>query len=334
MGEWNKELEKKILKKSRFTLTMRILRVFVLGMLVYGIYSILLSVVSDRFQFAEENDFNTKLALEWKTPNVRGTFDYTADGISFFGTTEVTYPIVKKVGKEDLVIGEAKAVKRLSDTNSYIEYQTPGKDQLNFFPFFYPEDPRTGDKLEANPEPDVWKTLDMLHEGIVGELAFSTDRFMEPEELIESLEPYDLDILWMQLHTGEYTEFSPGSSGGSATEVTVYDGIGLPPARTMAEDYLSSTMAFELDASSVEESKVAMLDNMEKLISDKSTDYLEFYLGLNNLQVRYDYLKENGFNVYGAVVTGPVKELLKLQDEEWVRGEQLGEVELWNWSEE
>ena len=40
---------------------------------------------------------------------------------------------------------------------------------------------------------------------------------------------------------------------------------------------------------------------------------------------------ENGFTVYEAVVTGPVKELLKLADEEKIQGEQLGEVELWNW---
>lgn len=334
MSEWNKELEKKILKKSRFTLTMRILRVFILGMLVYGIYTILLNVVSDRFQFAEENDFYTKLALEWKTPNVRGTFDFEEEGISLFGTTEISYPIFKKVGKADSVIGEAKVTKRLMDTNSSIEYHTPGKDQLNEFTFFYPEDPRDGKKLKANPEPDVWKTLDMLHEGTVGELAFSTDRFMKPEELIERLEPYDVDILWMQLHTGEYTDFDPGSSGGSATDLSVFDGIGLPPARTMSEDYMSSMIAFELDQSSVEESKAAMLGNIEKLISDKSINYLESFLGLSHFSARYEYLKENGFTVYGAVVTGPVKELLKLQDAELVRGEQLGEMELWNWGEE
>ena len=334
MTDWNNEMEKKILKKSRFTLTVRIVRIFLLGILVYGVYAIILNVTADRFQIAEENDFYTKLALDWKVPNVRGTFNFEEEGISLLGTTKISYPLVKKVGKADIVIGEADVTKRLSNTNSFIEYHTPGKEQLNDFSFYYPEDPRDGKKLLANPEPDVWQTLEMLHEGTVGELALSTARFMEPEELIEKLEPYDVDILWMQLHTGEYTDFQPGGSGGGSEDLAVYDGIGLAGTRTTSNDYMSSLLTYELDPSSIAESKGAMLDNMDKLLSEKSSDYIEFFLGLSNLNARYDYIKENGFTVYGAVVTGPVKELLKLQDDEVVRGEQLGDVELWNWGEE
>lgn len=334
MAEWNKEMEKKILKKSRFTLTARIVRIFLLGILIYIIYTIGLNVITDRFQIAEENDFYTKLALEWKTPNVRGNFDFEEEGTSLLGTTKIAYPLVKKVGKADIVIGEADVTKRLSNTNSFIEYHTPGKEQLNDFSFYYPEDPRSGKKLMAYPEPQVWETLEMLHEGTVGELAFSTERFMEPEELIEKLESYEVDILWMRLHTGEYTEFDPGGSGGSAEDIAVYDGIGLAGTRTTSSDYMSSSLTYRLDPSTIAESKEAMLDNMNKLLSEKSSDYIEFFLGINNLKARSEFLDDNGFMVYGAVVTGPVKELLKLREEEVVRGEQLGAVELWNWAEE
>jgi len=48
------------------------------------------------------------------------------------------------------------------------------------------------------------------------------------------------------------------------------------------------------------------------------------------LQERYDYLKKNGFQVYGAVVTGPTKELLKLKNLEGISNEMLGDVELMN----
>lgn len=70
---------------------------------------------------------------------------------------------------------------------------------------------------------------------------------------------------------------------------------------------------------------------MKKLLAEKPVSYYETFLGLNHLNERYKFLEENGFITYGAVVTGPVKELLKLRDVEGVQGEQLGEVELWNW---
>ncbi|WP_428846284.1 hypothetical protein [Metallumcola ferriviriculae] len=31
------------------------------------------------------------------------------------------------------------------------------------------------------------------------------------------------------------------------------------------------------------------------------------------------------------MVTGPTKEILKLQEEPWIAGIHLGEVKLWNW---
>lgn len=334
MTEWNKELEKRILKKSRFTLTIRIIRLLIVGLLVYGLYVFLLTFTFDKLQIAEENDFYTKLALDWKVPNVRGTFDFSKEDVTISGIQKISYPLVKRVGKSDIVVGSADVEKRLLNTNSYIGYQHPGREQLAAFSFSYPEDPRNGKSLMANTEPNVWETLDMLHEGTVAELAFSTDRFMTPEELIRALEDYDVDILWMQLHTGELVNFEPGSSGRSSDNITVQDSIGLAGARTVSDDYLSSTLTYELDGTSIEDSKRIMLQNMETLLTKKPSSYYEGFLGLGHLTERYDYLQKNGFTVYGAVVTGPVKELLKLEDEERVRGEQLGEVELWNWENE
>jgi len=74
-----------------------------------------------------------------------------------------------------------------------------------------------------------------------------------------------------------------------------------------------------------------MLENMEKLLNNEKKSYIEDFLGLSYLQERYDYLKKNGFQAYGAVVTGPTKELLKLKNIEGVSNQKLGDVELWNW---
>lgn len=50
-----------------------------------------------------------------------------------------------------------------------------------------------------------------------------------------------------------------------------------------------------------------------------------------NLNKRYKYVKDNGVKVYGIVITGPSKELLKLQNSPHVRYATLGDIEVWNW---
>ncbi|PSL32961.1 sigma factor regulator [Planomicrobium soli] len=333
MTEWNKELERRILKKSRFTLTFRILRLLLLVVLVYGLYMMALNIISDRMNIAKEHDFYTKLALDWKVPNLRGSFKYEEENVTPFGTQKLSYPLFKRVGKSDIAVGKATITKRISTSNSYVEYDLPGKDLLAEFSFSYPEDPRNGKKLEAYSEANVWETLEMLHEGTVAELAFSTDRFMSPENLVKDLEPYDIDILWMPLHSGEFEEFDP-SWGGSNDSLSVNNPIGLTGGRTASENFLADSLTYSLNQTSVEESKKVMLQHMETLLSEKPSSYYDDFLGLGYLNERHNYIKNKGFIVYGAVVTGPVKELLKLKDEETVRGEQLGEVELWNWEVE
>lgn len=330
MTEWNKELEKKILKKSRFTLTIRILRLFLIVGLLYGIYMLILSFASDKMNIAEENDFYTKLALDWQVPNLRGPFEFQEEKITPFGTKKLSYPLIKQVGKAKIVVGEAEVTKRFTNHNSAIQYNLPGKERVNDFSFFYPEDPDSGKELPASAQTGVWETFEMLHEGTVAELAFSTNQFMSPEELIESLSDYDVDVLWMPLRSGEFEDFVT-FEGRSEGSITVYNTIGLTGARTSGENFLPSSLTNSLDQTSVEESMEVMLQNMEKLLAEKPSSYYEGVLRLGYLEERYNYLKENGFIVYGAVVTGPVKELLKLQEEEMIQGEQLGEVELWNW---
>ena len=45
------------------------------------------------------------------------------------------------------------------------------------------------------------------------------------------------------------------------------------------------------------------------------------------------YVEQNGVRLYGAVITGPVKELLTLREVPWVHDLRVGEVRLWNWTE-
>src|SRR5690625_3921896 len=202
--------------------------------------------------------------------------------------------------------------------------------QLNDVSFSLPVDPRTNQPLSANQNPHVWETLEMLPEGTVAELAFSTPSFMEQEELLEHLHGYDIHDLWMPLYTGEFVNFIPYSYGQSDDVLMIADVIGLTGGMDHDENYLQNLRINYIDENSLAESKQLMLKNMEELL-DKSKSYYEHFLGLGHFQEKYDYLNDEGFSVYGALVTGPVKELLKLKASSIVRGEQLGEIELWNW---
>nr|WP_257129136.1 anti-sigma factor C-terminal domain-containing protein [Bacillus pseudomycoides] len=52
-----------------------------------------------------------------------------------------------------------------------------------------------------------------------------------------------------------------------------------------------------------------------------------------NLQKQYQYVKKHGVKVYGIVITGPSKELVKFQNSPHVRNATLGDIEFWNWFE-
>ncbi len=127
-------------------------------------------------------------------------------------------------------------------------------------------------------------TQKMLHEETVEELSFSVDQFTSPEALIGMLEPYDLDIVWMQLHTGELTNFSPTSSGESLNKLIVYNALGLIGESSTSDDFLSSGLSNQVDRTNSKESQEIMIENMETLLSDKLVSYYEEFLGLRNLE--------------------------------------------------
>lgn len=332
MTEWNKDLEKRILRKSRFTLSFRILRILILVFLIYSGYMILINIIADKLNISGENAYYSKLALEWTVPNVRGDFDFEDENMTFFGTKKLSYNLIKKVGHDDKVIGQATLTKRIAGISS-ISFSHPGHKQLNDFSFSLPVDPRTDRKLKANTSPNVWETLEKLPEGTVGELAFSTTSFMESKQLIESLGKYDINILWMPLYTGEFVDYKPNGWSGNENMLMVSDLIGLTGGNEHDKNYHESLRMNRLDEDTLTESEQLMLKNMEELLN-KPQSYYEQFLGLGHLKQKYQYLKKKGFTVYGAVVTGPVKELLKLKDNSFIQGEQLGEVELWNWQPE
>ena len=340
--KWNKDVENRILRKSRFALTFRIVRVLIVAVVMFLFYTSLIDAYGNSSRTFKKAHFYNELAIEWTNPNVRSTAPWITWEMNLFGVGEVTYPLFKRIGMESVPIGEATVIKSIWPFLSKRDIHMIGKTEYDEeeFIFYYPKHPVTGEELYKKDIPETWQTLDMLPDGTVGELAFSLEEMMTPEQLAEKLGDYDVGITWMPLYTGEYQE----GSSVKETFIEWRDGerimkspthFGLTGPYEMEEDFMGSGFSWFIGSRMVPtvfDAEKAMLENMEKILAE-SVSYQEDFLGLPHLQERYDYIQENGFITFGAVVTGPVKELLKLQDEEGIHSPMLGEVELWNWDQ-
>lgn len=331
MAQWNEDIEKRILKKSRFTLTFRIIRILLLLWIIYLVYTMGLEFFTEKSHMGNEDAFYSSLALEWTVPNVRAELNFREDELTLFGSKDISYNLIKQVGEDEKLIGEASFTTRLFKDPSHLTISHPGYSRLSEFSFGLPEDPRTGKKLGGNAFSNVWETLDMLHKGTVGELAFSTTDFMKSTELLEALKDYDLHILWMPLYTGQFVTYEPESVSYSTDLIMPNDVIGLTGGMEHDERYHVNYRIRWFDEESLIESQQLMLKHMKEILN-KPESYQHYFLRLGYLEEKYEFINNEGFIVYGAVVTGPVKELLKLKDLPFIQGEQLGEVELWNWN--
>ncbi|GAM15456.1 anti-sigma factor [Mesobacillus selenatarsenatis] len=330
--EWTKDKEKKILLKYRFTLTVKIIRIIAATLFFFWLYMLVISISYHSLGLDKKHIFYSRVAMDWSQPNMQEDFgSIDSAEITPFFTQKISYPVYKMIGKETELIGTKQLAKRLAPmySTNQTDYLKPKNEQE--YTFYLPEHPKTGTKLEANEDPAVWTKLEKVHEGTVAELSFSTKSYMTPEEMLGFLKPYDLDVLWMPLYAGEMKEFETGW-GGSGNTLSV-DSIGFTGGREAGDDY-NSQSKYSLEEKFSELNKKLMLQQMKNLLDNESTSYRENFLGLSHLEERYNYLMKEGFQVYGAVVTGPVKELLKLKENEQIQGANLGEMTYWNWSEE
>lgn len=331
MTKWTTNKEKRIILKYRLTLTMKILRTLLAIGLIWLVYTMAVNIIYFQTHLDKKHTFYSTLALEWTHPNITGGFGNIAESeITPLLTQKITYPVFRKVGKEEQQIGTQEITKPLWPSFSAHTLTIENNPENRSFHFLLPKHPKTGKQLISQEDPRVWNTLEMVHEGTVADLAFSTKSYVSPEEIFDLLAPYDLDVLWLALYTGELDTFTAGYTE-SGEEVSVAP-FGMAGGREIGDDYLSQSGVY-LTKEHMETAKEMMLENIAYLLQKERKSYYESFLGLYHLQERYDYLKKNGFVVYGAVVTGPVKELLKLKELNEINDVQLGVMEYWNWVE-
>ncbi|WP_419959592.1 anti-sigma factor [Psychrobacillus sp. BM2] len=338
---WNEKKADEILAKhkNRFSLrlTFKIIRVLVVIFIIYVVYMISLSMLYYASSIGEKTEFYQELAVDWTNPGITvGISSSTSNEITPFLTQKIEFPLIKRIGKEDYVVSQLNLRKTFITSFSYLEIEksnTYNNSSEGGFNFYLPYNPGTSSKLMGSETPDVWSKLEKIHEGNVAELAFSTDEYYSPSDVVQLLSLYDLDITWMPIYMGELKQYTEGSWGSGGDSISLGKPWGLSGARLANPDFNGGSLISILDSSTVETSEHAMLENMNMML-DKNKRLAETLLGTDYLQERYDYLTEEGFQAYGAVVTGPVKELLKLKELNEIHSVQLGEITYWNWEEE
>ncbi|WP_341518343.1 anti-sigma factor [Bacillus paramobilis] len=258
------------------------------------------------------------LALEATIPNSRSTGGSTK--IKPFFRTENEMNLVKTVGKKEVPIGTVTTRSFLSSvaiTNQPWENRAYPKK----LSFVHPKIKEEASLKESSKK--VWDTLGKIHEGTVAEVALSFDKpytLQEVESILYSaFEAQEMPPtpLWYALDTGQERINEDDFILHSGEIIGFREHIELPDSEA-EQPKTKEGAVIEM---------MRILSEHKKIVRE-ATRTPEKEL---NLDKRYQYVKDNGVKVYGMVITGPSKELLKLQNSPHVRYATLGDIEVWNW---
>lgn len=323
--------EKKLVKrgkwKARFfntTITIAVLFVFLI------ISSILTTVY-----YTQGNPYRTdvyrevmEVSVETFIPNVTMRNSSINTG-AFFTAEYSNNNLVRLVGNDEVDIGNMQA----SFFFSFPNIELPnGAD--SFPMLIYPED-------EESSQADGFVQLENLPEGTVSELYISFSDYMTTDEVLALFEGENMLPRWFAVDVG-YGE------GEYIYETPVgfpYDGYFLQMNNELVSREEEKTGLFGsvvseawqqegFEAYGDGEARNGEFIQALSLLEQYPRVTEQFmWTTTDRLKEKISYIGEHGVRIYGVVVTGPSKELLKLADEEWVRSAAIGETRLWNWEE-
>ncbi|MEK3902846.1 MULTISPECIES: anti-sigma factor [unclassified Paenibacillus] len=329
-----KRREKSIIRRGKWKARIsNTLTVFSMFLLFTVISSIITAVFYSTGERGDTYRDVVSSAIAVTRPNT--TVRLSANAHYFF-RMELSGNLLKQVGSERIQVGNYTQNFVLGLANigmfNWVDEQN-GAGNV----FYYPPAKGTAGGGDDNYQ---WKRLTKLPEGTVAEAYLSLDRLYTTDELLKQLEPLNLQPVWFGADTGPSTRDN---------DVVVYP-LGFPYDPIWHADdmkrsavtkektgWFSSVSTYSSVSPSVEaygsgELRDANFIKTLRLLQEhpkltRSAAYI------NQLDTSVAYLEQNGVKLYGTVVTGPVKELLKLREASWVRHLQVGEVRLWNWTE-
>ncbi|MDW7650644.1 MAG: anti-sigma factor [Bacillota bacterium] len=328
----SRDEEKKILKrgkwKARLQTAVLALSFIIIGTVVSGI---LTGVYYASGNPSRTDTFYNVISY---THKITDPYAFWGGGYSqgnIFFTLDIKYDMNKQIGSDIMKIGELK-YKFFLSRMSYPEKTELGKTNKQRIPDFV----HPGDR-SRNPHSD-WHQLEKLPDGTVASAYISFSELLSTEEVKKRFRGKDMELLWLAVDTGVEKDDTWMS----------YPPVGFPSRMPIwhEDDYIITSQTEEktlfgsrvISGGMVSPSGDGEEDFHRQFL--KTLDYLKQYTKMADqvnywrtlgLTERRDYLEMYGIYHYGAVITGPTKKILELQDEEWISQLTVDEVALWNW---
>ncbi|HEU4964405.1 MAG TPA: anti sigma factor C-terminal domain-containing protein [Bacilli bacterium] len=296
------------------------------------------SLFSVWYQGPTEGDLfrTTRDMIEFTKPGVT-IGSSTTSGVGW--TVETKYELRDQVGREQAGIGYFQHnlfFTSLSSRETWSE---------NFFKkrlyFHYPVADLDDRGVIEQQNHAGWHTLEQLPEGTVAQLAISFDHLLTLDDYAKLADKYDLATTWYAVDTGLEAPYLTDEAGMHQSALLGEGEVWGFPASQIG--YIDESGDGRATGDSTDLQTKGFLQEMQyladsKRLAEEMEPQLYWlrnmpHLSHNTLADRLDYLQQNGVHLYGALVTGPTKELLKLRDEPSVLTPFVGKVDWWNWDQ-
>ncbi|MBW4083498.1 anti-sigma factor [Paenibacillus sp. S150] len=259
---------------------------------------------------------------------------YLSANAKYFFRMELSGRLQKQIGGEQADAGEYTQNFLFGLSGPGIFNWTDAGNAGNFY-FFYPD--AAAGSGSGSDDSREWKKLNKLPEGTVAEAYLSFDHLFTTDELLKTLEPLELLPVWFAADTGQRSANTAVTAPLGFPYMPIWHEEDAKVTQLSGEKtgWFSSVTTRSVAYPSVEAYgdgelrndnfiKTLKLLQQHKSLARKAAPFIR-------LDEAVSYVEEQGVQLYGAVVTGPVKELLKLQENSWLSNIRIGEVQLWNW---
>ncbi|PCL92504.1 anti-sigma factor [Paenibacillus lautus] len=348
--------EKRIVRRgkwrARISNTLTVISAFLAIFVISSIITALFYGVGDPSRNDKYRDAIAS-AISISKPNI--DVPLSSQGKAFF-MQEMYGDMVKQVGSERVTVGEytVNFLFGLPSVDTDWKNGSSGSSQIFYRPDSSAET-SSANQEEPNEQSNEqnastssaksgdWSRLEKLPEGTVAEAYVSFNRFFTTDELLKQFENRNMEAVWFAVDTGPDDRFGDGDGvisnpvGFPSYPVWHHDDLTVTSYQEQKTGWFSKTTLSGGQYPSVDTYGDGELRNEHFL---KSLRLLQEYdliaervAPFIDVDASLAYVEQNGVRLYGAVITGPVKELLTLREVSWVHDLRVGEVRLWNWIE-
>ncbi|MDQ0271669.1 anti-sigma factor [Cytobacillus purgationiresistens] len=327
----NEKRAKKILKRSKWRARLQTAFMAIAIFIGFTIVTSILSAVYYSWGTQDRMEvYRSVIDYTMTVTDPYGDMGGTSTNSTPYFGLKTQRDLKKRVGDEVIKVGELKT-NFLFSMMSYPEREYFGSLTEQAPVFSYPGSEERG--------MSGWDRLKNLPEGTVVSAYVSFAELLDTDQVFQNFNGKEMKLLWLAVDTG---------SEGNDDHGSIFEPFGFPNypiwhdddmildsreeekglfgSRVISEGH-SSPEYNEGDTEVLHKQFLKTLNFLE----DNEKKVNKFLFGKTDLSKQIKYLEKNGFQHYGVVITGPTKEILKLQDEEWISALEVDEVRLWNW---